>query len=163
MFGRLSADREFVALQACGVSPSHLLRPVGAISLVCCAATAYVLLVSVPAGNQTFREITFNILASQAEGEVKPRVFFEGFSDIVLYVREVPQSGGWDGVFMADSRSGEGAAVYLAEHGHIVIDRPHHSVEMILENGTRHTAGAAANYEVFAFGRDGKSTTFAKH
>jgi LPS export ABC transporter permease LptG/LPS export ABC transporter permease LptF len=152
-FGRLSADREFVALQACGVSPSHLLRPVGAISLVCCAATAYVLLVSVPAGNQTFREITFNILASQAEGEVKSRVFFEGFSDIVLYVREVPQSGGWDGVFMADSRSGEGAAVYLAEHGHIVIDRPHHSVEMILENGTRHTAGAAANYEVFAFGR----------
>ena len=26
-FGRLSADREFVALQACGVSPRRLLRP----------------------------------------------------------------------------------------------------------------------------------------
>jgi LPS export ABC transporter permease LptG/LPS export ABC transporter permease LptF len=152
-FGRLSADREFVALQACGVSPTHLLRPVGAISLVCCAATAYVLLVSVPAGNQTFREITFNIIASQAEGEVKPRVFFEGFSDIVLYVREVPQSGGWDGVFMADNRAGDGAAIYLAKHGHIVIDRPHRSVEMILENGARHTADATGKYEVFTFGR----------
>ncbi|HLG59416.1 MAG TPA: LPS export ABC transporter permease LptG [Vicinamibacterales bacterium] len=152
-FGRLSADREFVALQACGVSPTRLLRPVGAISLLCAAATAYVLLVSVPAGNQTFREITFNILASQAEGEVKPRIFFEGFSDIVLYVREVPQSGGWDGVFMADNRGGEGAAVYLAKHGHIVIDRPRHSVEMILEDGTRHTADATGKYEVFTFGR----------
>ena len=32
-FGRLSADREFVALQACGVSLLRLLRPVGLISL----------------------------------------------------------------------------------------------------------------------------------
>jgi LPS export ABC transporter permease LptG/LPS export ABC transporter permease LptF len=149
-FGRLSADREFVALQACGVSPARLLRPVGAISIVCAAATAYVLLVSVPAGNQTFREITFNILASQAEGEVKPRIFFEGFPGIVLYVREVPQSGGWDGVFMADNRAGE---IYLAKHGRIVIDRPNRSVEMILQDGARHTADATGKYEVFTFGR----------
>src|SRR5215210_3641622 len=28
-FGRLSADREFVAMQACGVSLARLMRPVG--------------------------------------------------------------------------------------------------------------------------------------
>ena len=152
-FGRLSADREFVALQACGVSTARLLRPVCVVSTLCCAATAYVLLVSVPAGNQAFREITFNILASQAEGEVKPRVFFDDFPDIVLYVREVPPSGGWNGVFMADDRSGEGASIYLAKHGHIIIDRPHRSVEMVLENGTRHTADAGGKYQVYRFDR----------
>jgi len=150
-FGRLSADREFVALQACGVSTMRLMRPVAIVSIVCAAATAYVLLVAVPEGNQRFREITFNVLASQAEGEVKPRVFFDQFPNTVLYVREVPQSGGWDGVFMADNRSGEGAAIYLAKHGHIVIDRAHRSVEMVLDDGVRHTADAGGKYEVFSF------------
>jgi LPS export ABC transporter permease LptG/LPS export ABC transporter permease LptF len=152
-FGRLSADREFVALQACGVSTRRLLLPVGLASALCCGATAYVLLVAVPAGNQRFREITFNILASLAEGEVKPRVFFDRFPNIDLYVREIPPSGGWNGVFMSDNRGGEGSAIYLATRGRIVIDRDKRSVEMILDEGTRHVADAAGKYEVYSFDR----------
>jgi LPS export ABC transporter permease LptF/LPS export ABC transporter permease LptG len=150
-FGRLSADREFVALQACGVSPLRLLRPVGLLSVLCCGATAYVLMVSVPDSNQTFREITFNLIAAQAEGEVKPRVFYDQFPNIVLYVREVPQSGGWEGVFMADNRSGEGSVIYLARRGRVVIDRTKQTVEMVLQDGTRHTADANGKYTVFRF------------
>ena len=150
-FGRLSADREFVALQACGVSPRRLLVPVGLVSVLAFAATAYVLLVSVPAGNQRFREITFNIIASQAEGEVKPRTFFDKFPNIVLYVREIPQSGGWNGVFMSDNRGGEGSAIYTAKHGRVVIDRAKRSVEVILEDGTRHSADEAGHYDFYSF------------
>src|SRR5260221_7317676 len=40
-FGRLSADREFVALQACGVSLVRLLRPVAVVAMVGTAWTAY--------------------------------------------------------------------------------------------------------------------------
>ncbi len=150
-FGRLSADREFVALQACGVSTRRLLLPVGLVSVLCFGATAYVLLVSVPAGNQRSREITFNIIASQAEGEVKPRTFFDRFPNIDLYVREIPPSGGWNGVFMSDNRGGEGSAIYNAKHGRIVIDRAKRSVEVVLEHGTRHSADAAGNYDVYSF------------
>ena len=57
-FGRLSADREFVALQACGVSLLRLLRPVAALAVVAWAATSYVLITLIPSANQTFREIT---------------------------------------------------------------------------------------------------------
>jgi LPS export ABC transporter permease LptG/LPS export ABC transporter permease LptF len=152
-FGRLSADREFVAMQACGVSTARLLRPVALVSVVCFAATAYVLLVSVPAGNQRFREITFNIIASQAEGEVKPRVFFNGFPNIDLYVREIPQSGGWDGVFMSDNRNGEGSAIYLAKHGRIIIDRVKQTVLVILDHGTLHSADPAGQYDASTFSR----------
>src|SRR5919197_2886531 len=83
-FGRLSGDREFVALQACGVSLMRLLRPVAALSLIAWAATTYVLLEAVPNANQTFREITYRIVAARAEGEVRPRVFFEDFPNVVL-------------------------------------------------------------------------------
>lgn len=152
-FGRLSADREFVALQACGVSLRRLLVPVALVSTLCFAATLYTLLVAVPASNQRFREITFNILASQAEGEVKPRVFFDGFPNIVLYVREVPPTGGWIGVFMSDNRGGEGSAIYLAKYGRVVIDRLKQTVEMVLEQATRHTADPTGKYEVVSWDR----------
>ena len=120
---------EFVAFQACGVSMRRLLRPVGLVSILCFSATLYILLVSVPASNQRFREITFNIIASLAEGEVKPRVFYERFPNIDLYVREVPQTGGWNGVFMSDNRSGDGSTIYLAKRGRVVIDRRAHDRE----------------------------------
>jgi LPS export ABC transporter permease LptG/LPS export ABC transporter permease LptF len=152
-FGRLSADREFVAMQACGVSLMRLLRPVGLLSVAGWAATSYMLLVALPNANQASREIMFNVVASRAEGEVRPRVFFEDFPDVTLYVREVsPQGGGWDKVFMADNR-GVTPAIYLAEHGRVVIDRDKRSVEMILQNGSRHTGDAAGKYEVFRFER----------
>jgi LPS export ABC transporter permease LptF/LPS export ABC transporter permease LptG len=153
-FGRLSADREFVALQACGVSLRRLLRPVGLLSVLSWAATSYVLLVAVPDANQRYREITFSIVAERAEGEVRPRVFFEDFPDLVLYVREVPASGaGWRDVFMVDSRPGHPPATYLARQGRVVIDRERETAEMVLEDGARHTADAAGKYEVFQFKR----------
>src|ERR1700737_2271936 len=55
--GRLSADREFVALQACGVSVFRVLRPIGVIAGIACAATAYETIVALPDANQSFREI----------------------------------------------------------------------------------------------------------
>ena len=152
-FGRLSADREFVALQACGVSMRRLLRPIGLVSMLCFGATAYVLLVAVPDSNQRFREITFNIIASLAEGEVKPRVFYDRFPNIDLYVREIPPEGGWSGVFMSDNRGGEGSAVYLAKRGGVIVDREKQTVQLVLEQGTRHSADPSGKSGIDRFNR----------
>jgi LPS export ABC transporter permease LptF/LPS export ABC transporter permease LptG len=151
-FGRLSADREFVAMQACGVSRLRLLGPVSMLSVLGWGATTYILLVAVPDANQRFREITFGVVAARAEGEVRPRVFFEDFPDLVIYARDVPVSGvGWTDVFMADNRPGQPPAVYLASQGRVVIDRDERTLEMVLEDGARHTADASGAYEVFQF------------
>jgi LPS export ABC transporter permease LptG/LPS export ABC transporter permease LptF len=152
-FGRLSADREFVALQACGVSTRRLLYPVAVVSILCAVATGYVLQVAVPAGNQRFREITFNIIASQAEGEVKPRTFFDRFPSTVLYVREIPKTGGWNGVFLSDNRAGEGSAIFLARFGGVLVDREKQTVEMVLDDATRHTVDPSGVYDAAQFDR----------
>jgi len=137
--GRLSADREVVALQACGVSVFRILRPLGVAALAATAATAYVMIVALPNANQTYREITFNIVATSAEGDVKPRVFFQQFPNRVVYVREIPGGGGWRGVFIADTSSGEQTEVYYAEQGRLIIDRGRQTVQLLLANGIHHT------------------------
>jgi LPS export ABC transporter permease LptG/LPS export ABC transporter permease LptF len=153
-FGRLSADREFVAMQACGISVRRLMRPVGLLAVLAWAATSYILLVAVGDANQRFRDITFGIVAARAEGEVRPRVFFEDFPDVVLYVREVPASGaGWSDVFVSVNRAGQPPTVYLARQGRVVIDREQRTVEMVLEDGSSHSADQNGKYEVAQFKR----------
>src|SRR5688500_9114954 len=92
-FTRLSADREFVAMQACGMSLARLLRPVGLLSVLFAGATFYIWAIVVPDSNQRFREIAFNVVAQSAEYKVRSRVFFDDFPNIVLYVREIPVAG----------------------------------------------------------------------
>jgi lipopolysaccharide export system permease protein len=137
-FGRLSADREFVAVQACGVSIYRLLRPVALIALCAMAATAYVTIVSLPDANQAFRELTLGVVKSQVENEVRPRVFFTQFPNTVLYVRNVPAGGRWQDVFFADSHTPNQTVVYFAREGRIAVDRNAKFVQLQLSHGTWH-------------------------
>jgi LPS export ABC transporter permease LptG/LPS export ABC transporter permease LptF len=156
-FGRLSADREFVAMQACGVSVYRLLRPVAFIALVATAVTGYVLIVALPNANQTFREITVGEVSSLIENNVKPRVFFDTFPNRVIYVRDLPAGGGWRDIFLADtSRPGE-TNVYFAREGRILVDREKKLVQLQLMHGTEHTTLAAQPDEYH--GTDFESTS----
>ncbi len=152
--GRLSADREIVALQACGVSVWSLLRPVAVLSLIGWAATSWVLIVAMPKANQDYREIVYGIVAARAESEVKPRVFFEDFPNMVLYVRDTAEGGrGWRDVFLADTRKVNQPEVFVATRAHLELDRETRRVDLILENGTRHRAAPddTAKYEIQRF------------
>ena len=57
------------------------------------AATLYVMLVAIPDANQTFREITFDVISKRVESDIHPRVFFEDFPGWVLYARDEPDPG----------------------------------------------------------------------
>ncbi len=138
-FGRVSADREFVAMQACGVSLLRLARPVSLVALLATAATAHQIIVALPDANQTFREITFGIVATRVEQNVKPRVFFEDFPDRVIYIRDLPPEGGWRDVFLADTSRPDQTTVYFAREGRILIDRTQKLVQLQLIDGTSHT------------------------
>ena len=150
--GRMSTDRETVALQACGVSVYRMLWPVALLALLATGATFYVIEVAVPQANQRFRELTLRVLASRAEGEVKPRVFYDGFDELTLYVREISPAG-WSAIFLADSRQPDQLDVSVAEHGRVEIDPDRQTVDLVLYNGTRHRSDAQdpAAYELHEF------------
>jgi LPS export ABC transporter permease LptF/LPS export ABC transporter permease LptG len=137
--GRLSADRELVAIQSCGVSLGRLLRPVLLVAGLATAATAYETIVALPNANQTFREIVFVVMATRVEQNIKPRVFYEDFPNKVIYVRELPPGGGWRDIFLADTSRPNETTVYFAREGRIRLDREERIVQLELQNGTSHT------------------------
>src|SRR5687768_4460324 len=102
--GRLSGDRETVALLACGVSPYRLLRPIGAVAVVAAAVTFYVMVIAIPQANRAFLAITFEIITKRVETDVRPRVFFEDFPGWVLYAGDEagPGEAGWRRLLVAE-------------------------------------------------------------
>jgi LPS export ABC transporter permease LptF/LPS export ABC transporter permease LptG len=153
--GRLSADREFVALQACGVSVFRVLRPIVLLALLGTAATAYETIVALPNANQTYREITINVIAAWAETDIKPRVFFTNFPNRVIYVRDIEADRQWTDIFLADTTQSGQTAVYLARRGRLDVDREKRTVQLVLEDGRRHTtfANNVDEYEETSFPR----------
>ena len=140
--GRMSGDRESVALLACGVSPYRLLRPIGALALITTAVTAYVMIVSIPNANQAFREITFAVVTQTVETDIQPRVFYQQFPGWVLYPREDPDPGqsGWKRLMVARTEAGE-TDIYFAERGRLVVDKEKRAVDLVLSDGYIYKTG----------------------
>ena len=134
-FGRLSADREFVTMQACGVSLMRLLRPVALIALLGTAATAYEIVVALPGSNQAFRAIVADMMEERLESTLAPRVFFDDFPHRVILVRDLPEGGGWRDVFLGDQSEAGYNTVYFAREGRIRLDREKQLVQLELVDG----------------------------
>jgi LPS export ABC transporter permease LptG/LPS export ABC transporter permease LptF len=135
--GRMSGDRESVALLACGVSPYRLLRPIGVLAILSALATGYVMIVAHPNANQTFREITFGVVSQKVETEIQPRVFYQDFPGWVLYAKEEPDPGqpGWKKMMVARTDQGDQGTVYFAAKGRLVVDREKRTVDLVLVDG----------------------------
>jgi LPS export ABC transporter permease LptG/LPS export ABC transporter permease LptF len=140
--GRMSGDRESVALLACGVSPYRLLRPIGALALITTAVTTYVMIVAIPNANQSYREITFGVVTQMVETDIRPRVFYQQFPGWVLYPREEPEPGqsGWKKLMVA-SNAGAESTIYFAERGRLVIDKEKRAVDLVLSDGYIYKTG----------------------
>jgi len=153
--GRLSTDRESVALLACGVSPYRLLRPVMVIAAVAMAATLYVMIAAIPDANQKYREILFATLSKKVESDIRPRVFFQEFPNWVLYPRNEAEPGeaGWRDVLLANTTKPEAVDLYLAKRGQVVLDPVKRTVELILIDGTSYATGEPGQSSTTRFGQ----------
>lgn len=137
--GRLSGDREAVALQACGVSLLRMLRPVAVVAFIGWALTMYVMLEMIPAGNRRYQEILHDLITAKVETDVKPRVFFQDFANLVLYARDVPPGGGgWKDLFLADNRQPDQPLILVARRGRMVMEKASQRVDLVLEEGSQH-------------------------
>ncbi len=105
--GRLSSDSEIIAMRALGVSMRTLYRPVFFFSFVIFLLNLYLMNVLLPKGNSGLMAIKFEIATSQASNAIQPRVFYDDYENLMIYVNDVDARGRWKGVFVADNRGEE--------------------------------------------------------
>lgn len=139
--GRLSGDRESVAMLACGVSPLRLLRPIGLMALVIAGADFYILMEAVPNANMKWLKVTYGLLAEKTATDIKPRLFYEGFPGRVLYYEDARPDGTWGRVLLADTSQPGRPAVALAETGRLILDPARRRVEVVLRNAVGYVPG----------------------
>lgn len=104
--GRLSSDSEIVAMRALGISTRTIYRPVFFFSAVMFLLNLYLINYVMPQGNRQFVSLRAELMTAAAEKIVKPRVFFDQFDNLMIFVDDVDErTGEWKGVFLADSRT----------------------------------------------------------
>jgi len=146
--GRMSGDREAVALLACGVSPYRLLRPLLTLAALGAGVHLWVMIQAIPDANQTFRELTYSVVSQQMENDVKPQLFFTNFPGWVIYVRDLPKTGGWKDVLIADTKQPDKPDLYMAREGRLILNREQQTVALVLRDGTRYSNRSTDGKEI---------------
>lgn len=109
--GRLSSDSEIIAMRSLGMSTRLIYRPVFLFSAAMFILSLYLMNFVLPDGNKRLQSLRSEVVTSYVQKEVRPRVFFDQYPDVTIYVNDVnPHTGEWKGVFVADSRIDPNAA-----------------------------------------------------
>ena len=137
---RLAADSEITAMRASGIGVWSFLRIV---SIFAVAAWLLALANGVylaPRSQAAMVHLQDRLKSSQVSFEVQPRVFYEGFPGLVLYVQNVKAAQGaaiWKGVFIADTTIPSSPRITLAQQGILVSEGPE-TLHLHLTDGSTH-------------------------
>lgn len=152
---RLAADSEITAMRASGIGVWNFLRIisifVGAAWLLAMVNGIYL----APQSQAGLARVEDRLKSSQASFEVQPRVFYEGFPKIVLYVQDVKGARGaaiWKGVFLADMTNPSAPRITLARQGILVSESPS-TLHLHLIDGAIHETDpkSQAHYQISTF------------
>jgi LPS export ABC transporter permease LptF/LPS export ABC transporter permease LptG len=152
---RLAADSEITAMRASGMGVWSFGR---VLSIFIFAAWLLALgngVYLAPWSLASLGRLEDQLKGSQASFEVQPRVFYEGFPKIVLYVQDVHTAQGaavWKGVFLADISDPANPRVTLAHEG-ILVPEGQDRLHLHLIDGSTHETDPqlADHYQISTF------------
>lgn len=152
---RLAADSEVTAIRSSGMGSLMFVRVVSifafALWILALINTVYVS----PRSAAALSRLQDKLKSSQASFEVQPRVFYEDFKNIVLYVEDSksgPGSALWKGVFLADVTDPSEPRITMAQRG-VVVPEGTQQLHMHLEVGTQQETNPKdpSQYQVSTF------------
>jgi LPS export ABC transporter permease LptF/LPS export ABC transporter permease LptG len=137
---RLAADSEITAMRASGMGVWSFLRVLSIFVVVAWLMALANGLYIAPRAQAALGHLEDRLKGSQVSFEIQPRVFYEGFPKIVLYVQDVKSAQGaalWKGVFMADLNDVTNPKITLAKEG-IVVSEGADRLHLHLIDGSAH-------------------------
>jgi len=152
---RLAADSEITAMKASGIGVWNFLR---ILSIFFLAAWVLALVNNVylaPRAQAALSRLQDRLKGSQVSFEIQPRVFYEGFPKMVLYVNDVKSAQGaaiWKGVFIADTSVPGSPKITLAQQG-ILVSEGRNTLHLHLINGSLHESDPSTpdKYQISTF------------
>jgi LPS export ABC transporter permease LptF/LPS export ABC transporter permease LptG len=139
---RLAADSEVTAIRASGMGVGMFVRSVAIFAIGAWLLGMANSIYMAPDAAIALDHLQDRLKASQASFEIQPRVFYEDFKNIVLYVQDaIPTKGQalWRGIFLADISDPSSPKITLAQRGALLTDGPN-KLRFHLEDGTQQEA-----------------------
>jgi LPS export ABC transporter permease LptF/LPS export ABC transporter permease LptG len=136
---RLAADSEVTAMRASGMGAGMFIRTISIFAIAAWMLGMCNSIYLAPKSAIALDHLQQRLRSSQASFEIQPRVFYEEFKNIVLYVQDAVPSGGrslWRGVFLADVTDPASPKITLAQRGALLSDSPD-KLRLHLEDGTQ--------------------------
>ena len=137
---RLAADSEITAMRASGLGVWTFLRIISIFALAAWLLALANGIYLAPLSQAAMARLQDRMKSSQVSFEVQPRVFYEGFPQLVLYVQNVKAAQGaaiWKDVFIADTSTPSSPRITLAQQGILVSEGPE-ILHLHLTNGSTH-------------------------
>ncbi len=138
-FGRLSYDKELVAMRAAGLSLFRLSQPVLLFSLCVFMLTLVLSQWGQPWSSLNLKKVALNLLKDQLVLALERGTFNEPIPHMMIYVPESEHGGPTAGIFISDERLPREPRVIVAEHYQVFMDSEHEQVALRLVNGVIHS------------------------
>ncbi len=136
-FLRLSADNEIVALKAGGLSIYRLLPAVMLFGLLGFLLTGFMSIYGVPWGRLSFKDLTLEVVSSNAKIGLKERTFNDSFKGVMLYMNKIDlKNKTLINVFIEDKRNKNVVSTVVAPRGNVFKQADSPSFHLRLYDGS---------------------------
>ena len=138
-FGRLSLDKELVAMRAAGLSLLRLARPVLLFALLVFGLTLWLAQYGQPWSSVNLKKVALNLLRDQLVLALERGSFTEPIPKMMIYVSDKGSDGSAAGIFISDERNPDDPRVIVAQQYQVLIDSSTDQVALRLQNGVIHS------------------------
>ena len=139
-FGRLSTDREVIALKSCGISLSQMAVPLSLLTVVLLGISFFLTLSVRPWSNAGLDRVFYDVSKTRATAGLREKTFNSEFLGLVIYAEEIEPPGTvLKGIMIADSRTPHRKDTIFAHNGLIVPSAEGNLLTLRLNKGTVHS------------------------
>jgi len=138
-FGRLSLDKELVAMRAAGLSLLRLTQPVLLFALLVFVLTLWLAQWGQPWSSVNLKKVALNLLRDQLVLALERGSFNEPIPKMTIYVSDKGAESSAGGIFISDERNPDDPRIIIARQYQVLIDGANDQVALRLQDGVIHS------------------------
>jgi lipopolysaccharide export system permease protein len=138
-FGRLSFDKELVAMRAAGLSLLRLARPVFLFAFLVFILTLWLAQWGQPWSSTNLKKVALNLLRDQLVLALERGTFNEPIPKMMIYVSDLGDDATTTGIFVSDERNPDDPRVIVARGYRVFVDVATSQVALQLQDGVIHS------------------------